>query len=122
MKSYNKAIGNLGEDKVADFITKQGYVIIKRNYRCRLGEIDIVAWDGDYLSFLEVKSRYGALYALPREAVNYSKKIKIIKVAQMFILENRLQQYFCRFDVVEVIFNKENNDFSMTIIKDAFQI
>ncbi|KGK88493.1 hypothetical protein SDC9_121318 [bioreactor metagenome] len=122
MYSYKKDIGNLGENIAEDYLIDRGYIILDRNFRSKTGEIDIIAKDGDYISFIEVKTRYGTLYGTPGESVNYLKQYRIYKTAQMYILKKRLNKFNFRFDVIEVILNHLNDDFSIKLIKDAFQI
>lgn len=122
MYSYKKDIGNLGENIAENYLINRGYIILDRNFRCKTGEIDIIAKDGNYISFIEVKTRYGNLYGTPGESVNYLKQYRIYKTAQMYILKKRLNKFNFRFDVIEVILNHINNDFSIKLIKDAFQI
>lgn len=122
MYSYKKDIGNLGENIAENYLIDRGYIILDRNYRCKTGEIDIIAKDGNYISFIEVKTRYGTLYGTPGESVNYLKQYRIYKTAQMYIFKKRLNKFNFRFDVIEVILNHINNDFSIKLIKDAFQI
>ncbi|MBM7868966.1 putative endonuclease [Clostridium pascui] len=122
MYSYKKDIGNLGENIAENYLIDRGYIILDRNFRSKTGEIDIIAKDGDYISFIEVKTRYGTLYGTPGESVNYLKQYRIYKTAQMYILKKRLNKFNFRFDVIEVILNHLNNDFSIKLIKDAFQV
>ena len=99
--------GAAGEMLAARFLRDKGYQIIAANYRCRLGEIDIIAGDRQYIAFVEVKTRSaGAIYA-PREAVTMTKQKKVIGTASVFLKEHpdRRQP---RFDVVEVVTKKED--------------
>lgn len=122
MYSYNREVGNLGENIAESYLIQNGYIILDKNFRCKQGEIDIIGKDGEYISFIEVKSRYGNLYGTPGEAVNFIKQYKIYKTAQMYILKKKLHKFNFRFDVIEIILNHKNNDFSIKLIKDAFQI
>ena len=83
--------------------------ILDKNFRCKIGEIDIIAREGNYICFIEVKTRYGDLFGSPCEAVTYSKQQRISKVAQIYIMKKRLYRFFCRFDVIEVILNKNDD-------------
>lgn len=121
-KSLNKAIGNYGENLAEEYIKAMGYIVLNRNFRCKIGEIDLIAKDGDFIVFIEVKSRYGNLYGSPCESITYYKKVKIFNTAQVYILKNKLNKYKFRFDVIEVFLNKENNSTNINLIKDAFQI
>ncbi|MCI6101068.1 MAG: YraN family protein [Selenomonas sp.] len=96
-------LGRAGEDEAAAFLKKKGYVLAARNYRAKVGEIDIIAWqDAQTLVFVEVKTRTGLSYGKPAEAVNFYKQRKIIRTAQWYLMEKHLSDCRCRFDVIEV--------------------
>lgn len=120
MSSFNRDIGSLGEEISENFLVESGYTILDRNFRCKTGEIDLIARDGDYICFIEVKTRCGNLFGSPCEAVNYSKQKRISKTAQMYILKKKLFKFHFRFDVIEVILNKEQGTSSIKLIKNAF--
>ncbi|WP_125153748.1 YraN family protein [Clostridium rectalis] len=120
MYSYNKNIGNLGESLAEDFLLKNNYKIIIKNFKCKLGEIDIISKKNNYICFIEVKARLQYFYGAPREAVNYRKQQKIRKVAQVYILKNQFHKFNYRFDVIEIIFNRDLMDFTINHIKNAF--
>ncbi len=122
MHSFNKEIGSLGEDIADSYLRQIGYTILDRNFRCKIGEIDIVGRDGDYICFIEVKTRYGSLYGSPCESVTYSKRQKIYRTAEVYIMKKKLFKFNFRFDVIEIILNNSNNIPSIRLIKDAFQI
>jgi len=96
-------LGRAGEDEAAAFLKRKGYVLAARNYRAKVGEIDIIAWqDAQTLVFVEVKTRTGLSYGKPAEAVNYAKQRKIIRTAQWYLLQKHIAGCRCRFDVIEV--------------------
>lgn len=97
----NNSLGELGEKKAAEYLKKQGYKIIETNYRCRAGEIDIIAQKGGYIAFVEVKSRKDASFAEAKEFVGYTKQQRIIKTAMLWLSVHdcELQP---RFDVIEL--------------------
>jgi len=101
----NKEKGYLGEEIALKYLLKKGAQILYRNYRIKIGEIDIIAKIENELVFIEVKSRSNLKFGYPSEAVNYKKKHKICNVAQYYILENNLYNTPIRFDVIEVYFN-----------------
>ena len=107
-------LGRKGEDISVEFLKKQGYKIIERNYRCSLGEIDIVAKDKNVLCFVEVKTRKTDEYGLPAEAIDGHKQKKLAKVALAYLKEKRIYKQDLRFDVVSVYANH------IELIKDAF--
>lgn len=121
MHTFNKDIGNLGEDLSCKYLRTNNYIIMKRNFRCKIGEIDIIARNGDYIVFVEVKSRFNYDYGTPAEAVNLHKQRKICKTAEVYIMQNNLYKVSYRFDVIEILFQLELNTYSLKLIKDAFQ-
>jgi putative endonuclease len=96
------ALGGRGENAAATFLRNQGYKIIERNFRCQLGEIDIVARDGKTLVFVEVKTR---LYddPAPEDQVNQFKQHQLTKAAKFFLMRYGTPPPPARFDVVAVI-------------------
>ena len=111
-----KSIGNKGENIAAKYLAKQGYKVLQRNYNCHYGEVDIVAKDGDYIVFVEVKSRTSTAFCMPREAVDWHKQQRIINCAKSWLVANKKYGSNVRFDVAEVL-NGE-----VTLLKDAFRI
>lgn len=96
--------GSEYEQKAACFLEERGYRILVRNYRCRVGEIDLVAMHNGYLVFVEVKYRKTVNYGMPVEAVGYKKQRTISKVAQHYIVSHGVgSQIPIRFDVVAVL-------------------
>ena len=99
----NQSLGRAGEEAAADFLRQKGYEILARNYRARVGEIDLIAWQKPRtLIFVEVKTRHGDSFGQPALAVNFHKKQKIIMTAHWYLRENRREDCYIRFDVVEV--------------------
>lgn len=121
MKRYNKDIGSYGEDLAIDYLKNKGYTIVARNFRNRNGEIDLVCKYLDIIIFIEVKSRYSYHFGLPRESVTYFKQKKIIYISKYFLYKYKLLNYNCRFDVIEIYFNQNNNSYFIEHIKDAFR-
>ena len=94
--------GALGEVLAARFLRDKGYAIYSSNFRCRFGEVDIIAADKNYVVFVEVKTRREDARYLPREAVTLTKQRKLIQTAAMY-LSRFPTEFQPRFDVVEVI-------------------
>ena len=94
--------GKLGELSAARYLREQGYEILSSNYRTRMGEIDIIAADKKYICFVEVKTRSENSRFSPADAVDISKRKKIILTAEIFLSATRtnLQP---RFDIIEVV-------------------
>lgn len=95
-------IGKAGEMAAAEYLEHQGYSILQRQYRSRLGEIDIVAQKDGVVVFVEVKTRRNLAYGLPAEAVGYRKQQKIIQAALCYLKQVGQTEAPCRFDVIEV--------------------
>lgn len=95
--------GNLGEDKACNFLEKNGYTILERNFRVRDGEIDIIAIKGDFLVFAEVKSLPGGTIETLAHELNSKKQKKIIKTSKCYLEKHR--QYsnrYIRYDVLAI--------------------
>ena len=116
----SKELGDLGEKHTARSLALKGYSILARKFRCRFGEIDIVALDKGILVFIEVRSRSDEEHGLPYETINHTKRQHIRKVATAFQMKYGLLDHDSRFDCVSVIFDKNGNLKDMEIIKDAF--
>ncbi len=96
-----KELGNWGEDRAALYLRLHGYRIAERNFRCRQGEIDIIARKGDIVAFVEVKQRKNADFGEAREFVTFSKQRRVIAAAEFWLLKTRCELQ-PRFDVIEV--------------------
>ncbi len=86
---YKQETGKTGEELASKYIEKQGYKIVERNFRCRQGEIDIIAEDKQELVFIEVKTRTNLSYGFPAEAVNYVKQKHINKATKYYLYKKR---------------------------------
>jgi len=119
--SENAAIGRLGETYAADFLVRQGYEILEKNYRKQYGEVDIIARDRDTLVFIEVKTRRSILYGLPHDAVDQRKQRQLSRIAQEYLVSRRMQDAAARFDVLGVTLDQQNRPIQVELIKDAFE-
>ena len=99
---HRQSLGKLGENLACDALEARGYAIIARRYRTRLGEIDIVARDGDTTVFVEVKSRAGDEFGGAAAAVTAWKQRKVALMAMDYLGRHRLEDQPCRFDVVTI--------------------
>lgn len=115
--SCQKTLGKKGEEVAAEFLKKEGYQIIERNFRCPFGEIDIIARDGKTVVFVEVKTRSSDKLSPPYLAVKKTKREKIRKSAQYYLNSKRAGQVNCRFDIVSIVYGK---DINIEVIKRAF--
>jgi putative endonuclease len=91
-----------GEEMACRLLRETGYGILARNFRCRGGEIDIVARDGDAVVFVEVKERHGARHGSASEAVTRGKRLRIVHAARLFAARKGLTESPMRFDVVSI--------------------
>jgi putative endonuclease len=97
-------LGRRGEDLAARYLERRGLVILSRNWRCRAGELDLVATDSDELVVVcEVKTRSGVRFGLPAEAVDGRKARRIRRLAQCWLTEHRVRWSGVRFDVLAVV-------------------
>lgn len=113
-------LGKLGEELALEKIKRLGYKGIICNYRCPLGEVDIVARDGDCLVFVEIKARKRKSLGYAIEAVNARKKRQLSKVALCYMKANGCCEVKARFDVVAIHFGKEFTE--VEVIKNAFEL
>ncbi len=110
-----RKVGKCYEDLAALYLKEQGYEILERNYRDRLGEIDLIAKDGQYLVFVEVKYRRDPKSGYPEEAVGGRKQKKIRHTASYYLYRRGYGEDMpCRFDVVSIAGQE------ISLIKDAF--
>jgi putative endonuclease len=107
-------LGRKGERIACRRLLREGFDILARRWRGRRGELDIVAFEGDLLVFLEVKTRSSAQYGEPWEFVDPQKQLILQRAAEEFIAKYDLGQYACRFDIVSVTGKK------VTLYRNAF--
>lgn len=122
MQKSKKQVGDKGEDIAADFLIDKGYDVIQRNYRCRYGEIDIIARDSETLAFVEVKTRHTTRFGTPQDSITRAKIDKISKTALWYIQENDLINQSCRFDVIAITYPKSSNEPNIQHIENAFEL
>lgn len=103
--------GKFGETVAASYLEKQGYEVIERNFRCRLGEVDIICKKNNQIVFVEVKTRTSDQYGAPSEAVTKDKMNKIRKVAALYMMSEKITNYQVKFDVMEIVLNHIENAF-----------
>lgn len=118
----SKKIGDLAEDLATKILIDKKFKIIKRNFRLKSGEIDIICSKNGIISFIEVKSlsmfKNNFLYE-PKEQITNSKKFKIINTAKYFLTKNNLHNSYYKFDLIEIKFWK-NNKYSYNYIENIF--
>ena len=114
MTAARKALGAFGEDKAAAWYERNGYRVVARNWRCRDGELDIVARRGPTVVFCEVKTRASAAFGVPAEAVTPAKQRKLRALAVLWLRSTGTHPAELRFDVASVLGGK------LEIIESAF--
>lgn len=112
--------GRNGEELACNYLMRKNYQILEKNFTCKQGEIDIIAFDktAKELVFIEVKSRTSTKYGAPSEAVGKNKKRHIIKVATYYCYMMNLFNLCIRFDVIEIFLKQ--NFYTLNHIKQAF--
>jgi putative endonuclease len=114
-----KTTGMIGEKLAADFLMKQGYEIVETNYRCKEGEVDIIARDGDCLVFVEVRAKSGNTFGSPEESVTARKKEHLKNVAIRYQETHDGLPTQWRIDFVAVELDREGKPRRIEVVKDA---
>jgi putative endonuclease len=113
-------LGAFGEELAFKKIKRLGYKKIIRNYRCPLGEVDLIARDGDTLVFMEIKTRKGKSVGYAKEAVDARKRRQLSKVALAYMKANDCCEAKARFDVMAI--NLKGSQAHVELIKNAFEL
>ena len=119
MTGTRQKTGREGEELAAAFLIGKGLAVLDRNFRCPVGEIDLVCRDGATIVFVEVKSRRSAGYGLPQEAVSYYKQKRLTLLARWYLKRNGLERKPARFDVIAV--SRSRGEPEITWIANAFE-
>ncbi len=120
MPTAKSLLGKRAEELACSDLERRGFEIVETNYRCRWGEIDIIARDGRTLVFVEVRSRRSSSPTNPAESVNQKKQSKLVLTAQHYLAtQEALGDPDCRFDVVEVRF-EYGKPVGIEVIQGAF--
>ncbi len=114
-----KQIGAMGERLASEYLRKNGYRILETNYRCRVGEIDIVARDKNYLVFVEVRTRTGSGFGTPEASIGITKKEKLVSLALAYLQSLRNSPSLWRIDVVAIELDQERHVSRMELIQNA---
>lgn len=114
--------GSTGEKIAAEFLRQHNYTIIKTNFRVgRIGEIDIIARDCEYICFIEVKTRRSYTFGKPSEAVTAAKQKKIQQIASIYLSNTYNTNRCVRFDVIEIILSGPDDKVTdINLLKNAF--
>ena len=115
-----KELGRLGEEEAVQFLKKNGFRVLERNYRCRLGEIDLIVEKKGRISFVEVKTRRSFQVVSPLELISAQKKRHISRVAQQYLAWKKLQDRPAEFSLLIVDFSRPEPQFEL--IETAFSL
>lgn len=116
-----KDTGERGEKLARDFLKKQGYKIVENNYRCRRGEVDIIAWDGDTLVFVEVRSKRNLACGSPEESITRTKQERLRLTAYHYLENNHLDDADWRIDAILVEMDALGNSTRLEHLQNAVE-
>ena len=117
---FRSTLGERGERAACGFLKEHRYEILEKNYKCKLGEIDVIARRRGRLAFVEIKTRTSAQFGTPQEAVDLRKQAKIFKVAQWYMKEKKIVKAPVAFDVVAILW-REGQTPEIRLIADAYE-
>ena len=112
-------IGKQGEEIACEYLERNGFKIVEKNYHFGHGEIDIIAYENDVLVFVEVKTRKSLLYGTPELAVTKAKQKQIKKIAEAYLFLKKINDTYCRMDVIAIVMVSKNNPL-INHIRNAF--
>jgi len=122
MSKNARRLGNDGEIIAEKYLLERGYTIIKKNYRCPIGEMDIIAFENNELVFVEVKTRTSLRYGYPHQAVGYRKQQRYYRMSAYYrAAHSQYADLNCRFDIIEVYLPLDGKQ-TINHIKNAFSV
>ncbi|HEX6971090.1 MAG TPA: YraN family protein [Limnochordia bacterium] len=117
-----KRLGQAGERAAARYLAAHGYRIVEANFRCRAGEIDLVAREGDVLVFVEVRTRRGHTFGRPEESITPAKQRRLRRLARWYLAARAIPPATpCRFDVVCASAGPDGAIRKIELLRDAFR-
>lgn len=122
MTNRRRWLGQAGESLAARELERLGYRVAARNWRCPIGEIDLVAERDDLLVFVEVRTRRGDRLGTPQESVTAAKQAKLIETAQTYLLEHAIEDRDWRIDVVAIQLSPRGKLVSIEVIENAVEV
>ena len=105
-KPFRYSLGERGENIAAALVRQNGFKILQKNYKCKIGEIDLIAEKAERIHFIEVKTRSGSEFGSPAEAVDRKKQEKLFKLAAWYLKEKKLKEPLLSFDIIAVTWKK----------------
>ena len=119
-KIQSRSVGKEMESLACRYLQQQNLVLIERNYACKLGEIDLIMRDNDFLVFVEVRFRRSHDYGLPIATVSNSKRYKLLRTASYYLQQHQLSDKIaCRFDIIAIWYNQQQQ-LEVDWVKSAF--
>lgn len=115
--AHHNQLGKKGEQLAVDFLLKNGYDIVERNYRFDKAEVDIIAQKNDILAIIEVKTRSTTDFGNPQDFVKPKQIQRLVKAVDEYVITNRLDVEV-RFDIIAIV--KEDKSFKIEHLEDAF--
>ena len=122
MSNSRLLLGRRGEDLAVEYLKGQGYRVIERNVRSRMGEIDVVARDGAFICFVEVRTRSSTRFGWPEESVTGLKRLRLKRLAQGYLQRFRGPIGPVRFDVLSLLLGPDGLPARTRLIKGAFEV
>jgi putative endonuclease len=116
-----EGLGAWGEAVAAQALEARGYEIIERNWRCQLGELDLVARDGETWVFVEVKARRNEVHGTPEESVTPSKRNRLLILGEAYVSEHALGDVAWRVDVVAIVATPDRQVRSLEVYQNAIE-
>ena len=101
-RSHRRSLGHFGEVLAEGHLRRLGYQVVARNWRCRQGELDLVAREGGDWVFVEVRTRRGSEFGTPEESVTPAKQRRLLRLAQAYLQQQELEDVSWRIDIVAV--------------------
>ena len=121
-EDYKRKLGQQGEEIATGYLRQQGYDILARNWRCPVGELDIVAREGEILTFVEVRTRRGDRFGGPEESITLAKQAKLVELAQTYLKDAGLEDEAWRIDVVAIELGQRGEVKRLNLIRWAFGV
>lgn len=118
---FSKFLGDKGERFAARYLKKQGFRILAKNHKTPVGEIDLIALDGNQVVFVEVKTRKSTYFGEPVEAVGYAKQKKLTQLALAYLKKHRLLDHTARFDIVGIVWPEDSKTPEVKHYRNAFE-
>jgi putative endonuclease len=120
LKKDRQDVGKRGEEIAQDYLQQHHYTLVTTNFRCKLGEIDIIAKDKDVVVFVEVRTVTSAKFGPAYNTVTYPKQKQVKRVALFYISKHNLVNTQFRFDVIGITLNRRTGDYQLDHIQNAF--